>query len=254
MASPIGAAGSLTIKADDNGATLDVRICETAIVSEGLSLSTWGAAFVLAQNLYKIKIPTGNHETSAAKSSPSDQPFILELGAGTGLVGLTAAALWKAHVILTDLPLILPGIAANVSSNAQLLKQHGGSAFCGSLDWTNPEVLQQSAPAVEISATNNSNKPEVILAADTIYAEEHPELLVDTIKTWLVAGSRARVIMCYPLRMAYIDHIRDFWERMEEAGLECYEEGREEGIEEWNEVANTPFEWCVWRWKHHDIV
>ena len=235
MASPIGASGSFAIKSDDKGSSITIHISEpSGVSSKNLSLSTWGASFVLANHLHKIPVPS--------------QSTILELGAGTGLVGLSAAAIWKANVILTDLPAIVPGLEANISLNQKLLWQSGSIARAGSLDWTGPNEIVLSN-SKRLPQQDRSNRPHVILAADTIYDEDHPELLCEAITSWLTPGPKSRAVLCYPLRMAYIDHIRDFWERMETAGLECCAEGKEAGDEKWNEIAHTPYEWCVWRWK-----
>lgn len=241
MASPIGAIGSFDIKADSAGNTVKVHISEPdGVSSENLSLSTWGASFILANHLHKISLPS--------PKSSGRQLRTLELGAGTALVGLSAAVVWKADVTLTDLPAIVPGLEANISLNSAVIQQNGCQVQAGSLDWTSPNRIVTSK-GNDISAEAESNKFQLILAADTIYDEDHPELLTNTIVTWLAHSPDSRAVMCYPLRMAYINHIRDFWERMEAAGLECCEEGKEIGEEEWNEVANTPYEWCVWQWK-----
>lgn len=238
MASPIGASGSFAIKIDDKGSSIPIYIAEpSGVKSENLSLSTWGASLILADHLHKVSLPF----------DPSTRHVrILELGAGTGLVGLAAAALWKAEVTLTDLPPIVPGLEANVALNSEALKKRGSTGLSGSLDWTYPERIVFT-DSKEIAP--DDGKPQVILAADVIYDEDHPELLCNTITTWLAPGQGSRAILCYPLRMAYIDHIRNFWERMEAAGLECCDEGKEVGEENWNEVAHTPYEWCIWRWK-----
>lgn len=243
MASPIGAIGSFDIKADSAGNTVKVHISEPdGVSSENLSLSTWGASFILANHLHKISIPSSKNT--------GDQLRALELGAGTALVGLSAVAVCKADVTLTDLPAIVPGLEANISLNRAVIQQNGCQVQAGSLDWTTPDkIVTSTGDDISAEAQSTCNKFPLILAADTIYDEDHPELLTNTIATWLAHSPDSRAVMCYPLRMAYIDHIRDFWERMEAAGLECCEEGKETGEEEWNEVANTPYEWCVWRWK-----
>lgn len=239
MASPIGVSGSSDVKVDEQGSTITVHISEPdGLSAENLSLSTWGASFVLANNLHKVSLP---HVPS------SHPPNVLELGAGTALVGLSAAAIWRANVTLTDLPAIVPGLVTNASLNRTLLREKNASAAAGSLDWTEPDKIRFS-DSKEVQA-GLASKYQVILAADTIYDEDHPRLLTNTITTWLAPGPDSRVILCYPLRMAYIDHVRDFWERMEAAGLECCEEGKAAGTEEWNEVSHTPYEWCIWRWK-----
>lgn len=40
---------------------------------------------------------------------------------------------------------------------------------------------------------------------------------------------------------------------MEAAELVCVEEGRQSGDEEWNELAHTPYEWCMWEWKRANV-
>ena len=242
MASAWGSHGSVDID-DGNGSSINIQITETSgVKAEGLSLSTWGAAFVLSNVLHKLDIPpqTGNHD---------QRPFdILELGAGTGLAGLSAAALWRLDVLLTDLPSILPGLAANIQLNHPLLQSRSTAASCGSLDWTSPSSIQNYSTK-STTTPQPSTRPSIILAADTFYDPAHPSLIANTVRTWLATGSDSRAVFCYPLRFAYIDYIRDFWELMEAGGLECVQEGREGAREEWNEVPGTEFEWCVWRWK-----
>ena len=247
MSAPIGAEGTYSIQTDDRGSSIHIHISEPAgVKAENLSLSTWGASFVLANRLHKIKLPS----VESQNGIPDQTSPVLELGAGTGLVGLSAAAIWKTGVILTDLPPIVPRLAANIGLNTSLLAEAGGSACCGSLNWTNPTTIETfggSKPKALHPVP--CNKPSFILAADSIYAEDHPTLVSNTILTWLAKRPNSRGIFCYPLRIAYIDPIRTFWNLMEAGGLECIDEGREDGGEEWNEVANTPYEWCVWRWK-----
>ncbi|KAK5174185.1 uncharacterized protein LTR77_001265 [Saxophila tyrrhenica] len=255
MASPIGVQGTLAVKTDDTGSSISIHISEPAgLTAENLSLSTWGASFILANQLHSISLPP-DHSAPAEDSGATERPWMLELGAGTGLVGLSAAAIWGTKVTLTDLSNIIPGLAANISLNEPLLKQSGGSGSCGTLDWTDPATLQlhpdgNGGDLMTVDA--GTSKASVILAADTIYSEEHPELLSKTIVTWMAPGPRSRAILCYPLRMAYIDHVREFWELMEAAGLECAQEGRESGDDNWNELSHTPYEWCVWRWKENE--
>ena len=244
MASAWGSHGSVDI-ADGNGSSITIQITETSgVKADGLSLSTWGAAFVLSNVLHELDIP------QPSRASNHDQPGfdILELGAGTGLAGLSAASLWRLDVFLTDLPSILPGLAANIQLNHPLLQNRSTTASCGSLDWTTPSSIQ-SYSTKSTTTPQPSTRPSIILAADTFYDPTHPALITNTVRTWLATGADSRAVFCYPLRFAYIDYIRDFWALMEAGGLECVREGREGAREEWNEVPGTEFEWCVWRWR-----
>ncbi|KIX94695.1 uncharacterized protein Z520_09741 [Fonsecaea multimorphosa CBS 102226] len=215
-------------------ARLCLNIAEPALRAQGLSLQTWASSFVLASLLHKLSIDL---------SSPASIP-VLELGAGTGLVGLTAAALWKSPVILTDLPPIVPGLASNIKLNAATVK---AIVECGSLDWSNPETLTLQGGTLYHT---EKDKARVILAADTVYSEEHPELLSKAILRWLAPGPSSRVILTYPMRVAYLDQIRELWQLLEKGGLEALHEGREQAdLDAWDDEGLC--EWSVWRWQQN---
>ena len=234
---------SFDITTDDKGSSISVQIYEQpGVVADNLSLTTWGSALVLANALHKIDIP------SLQLESQSKDRSILELGAGTGLAGIAAAALWNADAVLSDLPAILPALDINISLNEKILSQC--SVNTATLDWNQPsEMLLRSSNAGSQIIYAWKWKADVIIAADTLYTEEHPQLITQTIQAWLRPGSHSRAIICYALRVAYLDPIREFWELMGNAGFECLQEGRVDGDDDWMEVANTPYEWCVWGWK-----
>jgi hypothetical protein len=255
---------------DRHGQTLKVHISDTEqigikileptdSISDNLALATWGASFILANQLYKIDVSEaletcakneqkslGPGETNNA--TPPHSP-ILELGAGTALVGLTAAFLWKRNAILTDLPAIVTGTGATVGANASALATSSVKVHCGSLDWFKPSQLSFHTPSAGSlpDLTPESHRFPIILAADVVYDEEHPDLLLQTVTTWLAPGKASRFVLAYVLRHAYLDVIRDLWAKFEEAGLECVEEGQTTGDDSWDEMA--PYEWCSWRWK-----
>lgn len=239
-----------SIKSDASGNILPIHIDEKdGVIAENLSLATWGASYVLANHLQRWK------DTSIVKTAERNESQsvpVLELGAGTGLVGLSAAAIWHLETILTDLPPIVPGLAQNINLNRPLLSSNNTPAKCGALDWTQPERLMLVNPVMAASGPTyieSSRRAHIIVAADVVYDEDHPELLLKTILAWLAPGADARVIICYPVRIAYIDHIRDLWERFEAAGLSCLEEGQESSDDDWGEAEPAPYEWCMWAWK-----
>nr|POE54968.1 protein-lysine n-methyltransferase rrg1 [Quercus suber] len=216
--------------------TICIQISDPGdLQAENLPLETWGSAEILANQLHRLApiLPAADDERTLP---------VLELGAGTGIAGLTAAAVWHTTAVLTDLPPILPGIEANVHMNHDLLSSQSGQAFSGMLDWADPSVLR-----VGLRPRSGWSKAQIILAADTVYSEDHPELLCNAITSWLAPAPESRFVACYPLRIGYLDHIRDLWERLEAIGLECVQEGREMAPPEWDE--DTPYEWCSWAWR-----
>ncbi|KAM3417145.1 hypothetical protein BST61_g8720 [Cercospora zeina] len=237
------------VKSDAHGNTVDVQIGELpGIVADNLGLATWGAAVVLADVLHRwtgeMKRLRWEVEGLAANNIHQHIP-VLELGAGTGLAGLTASALWDMPAILTDLSPVVPGISHNIRRNPAL------EAWAGTLDWTSPSTLfiPRCAENDALTLSCNTTKTSVLLAADTIYTSAHAQLIPSTTSRWLARAAHARAIFGYPLRSAYIEHARDLWKEMQAAGFVCVEQGREEAKELWGEIAPVPYEWCVWAWR-----
>jgi len=221
--------------AASTSSSIDVNISEPNIRAENLPFITWTSAFILANQLHKLDVTFEDDE-----SIP-----ILELGAGTALVGLAAAALWRRKTILTDLPDIVPGLRANIDLNPDALKA-AGEIQCGSLDWTSPDVLTLES-GNQLMASKGA-KANVIFAADTIYDELHPELLSKVILTWLARTSSARAVLTYAMRVAYLDQIREIWTLLEEGGLEAESNCQEQAdTKDWDDECLC--EWVVWKWK-----
>lgn len=207
-------------------AHFELSIHEPALTGDDLGLKTWAASFLLAKRLHKFELVKADHTT---------KPQILELGSGTGLVGLAMASL-GADVVLTDLPSIYPNLARNIGDNYNLVHQNGGSVRGGVLDWTNPTVCEVfSDHTADLSEGGDllGTKFPVILAADSLYSPEHPRWLVDTIGAWLSNAHNAKVIVEFPLRDAYLPEVEDFRHRMTALGLHVLEEGEERGYDDW---------------------
>ncbi|CAJ2509616.1 Uu.00g146420.m01.CDS01 [Anthostomella pinea] len=238
---------SFDVKLNELGQTITIQIADpSGLQADNLALATWGSSEILANVLNKLPRPDSK-ELKGSGIWP-----VLELGAGTGLVGISAAAIWQTDVCLTDLEPLVPNLEANCELNHGLLGQLNENAMegvadlsCGILDWAKPEHL------VFADSKVNSDPARIIIAADTVYSEEHPELLTKAVSARLDRDEKARFIMCYPLRIGYLDHIRDLWERLEQGGLECVQEGREKLGKDWgdNVEEDVEYEWCAWSWK-----
>ncbi|KAL3154376.1 hypothetical protein ABBQ32_013853 [Trebouxia sp. C0010 RCD-2024] len=96
---------------------------------------------------------------------------VLELGCGTGIVGITAACM-GAMAVLTDTAAVVQHAQQNVERNASLIKAKEGSAQCATLVW-------------EMSCSSSVlHKPyDVVIGADLIYAAKDIGPLAETLAT-----------------------------------------------------------------------
>lgn len=132
----------------------------------------WDAALVLAKFLEHPKYFPPEYLCGK---------MVLELGAGTGAVGLAACVL-GADVVLTDLKSCLELMRQNINNNITVLK---GKADAQVLEWgRNTSEFQPL--------------PDIILMADLIYYEEVLQKLVDTV--FSLSTPETLVYMSYEIR------------------------------------------------------
>ncbi|CAK5276061.1 unnamed protein product [Mycena citricolor] len=105
---------------------------------------------------------------------------VLELGSGTGLCGLVAAAM-GGKVVITDQAPLLPIMRDNIELNRL-------SAACKVVELNWGEPIPEDIPT-----------PDIVLAADCVYIESAFPLLVQTLSD-LVANGDTQVLFCYKKR------------------------------------------------------
>ncbi|XP_034624539.1 protein-lysine methyltransferase METTL21D isoform X2 [Trachemys scripta elegans] len=136
----------------------------------GVGCVVWDAALVLAKFLER-----------GAPGRALRRRAVLELGAGTGAVGLMAATL-GADVTVTDLEELQDLLNINIEKNKHLVT---GSVQAKVLKWG--EDVKEFLPA-----------PDYILMADCIYYEESLGPLLKTLKD--LSGPATCIICCYEQR------------------------------------------------------
>ncbi|XP_063146637.1 protein N-lysine methyltransferase METTL21D isoform X2 [Candoia aspera] len=149
----------------------------------GTGSVVWDAALVLARFLEKSVALAGRgpERRGGAPVGLLRHKAVLELGAGTGLVGLVAASL-GANVTVTDLEEVQDLLKMNIENNQHLVS---GSIQAKILKWG--EDVTDFLPV-----------PDFILMADCIYYEESLEPLLKTLKD--LAGLDTLILCCYEER------------------------------------------------------
>lgn len=216
--------------------SLVIRLHEPSLTEDKLGLKTWTSSLLLARRLPLL-----------AKHIPHGRPQVLELGSGTGLVGLAAASTWKdsiSGVLLTDLPEIVPNLRRNIEANAQLSQNStvlaSISVNCRVLDWADEKDRPE----------NDDGKYPLIMAADPIYTSDHPAMLTRTVKRWLEISDKSRFIVELPLRDGYTKDRADLRQRLQNF-MQIEEEGEDRGYDDWEGSDGRPAEvtcwWAVWK-------
>lgn len=163
---------------------------------------------------------------------------ILELGSGTGLVGLAAAGTWDIPVLLTDLPAIVPNLRRNVDANRAALRS---SVDVAVLDWRDDAARREER-----------DKFDVVLAADPVYSPEHPALVAGMVQAWMKKGPRGRAVVEIPLREGFAREREGFRECMGARGLVVMAEGVEDGFDDWGS-GEVQCWWSVWGWSEETV-
>ena len=221
----------------DDGLTITLH--EPSLTGDNLGLKTWSSSLMLARRLRDL-------ESLLPTKPVNDELQVLELGAGTGLVGIAAACLWSkqarvSHVTLSDLPEIVPNLEKNMKSNQHIVDAFGGKMSVCTLDWAD----EQNKPSTE------EGRYPVVIAADPLYSPEHPKLLVATVGRWLARNDLARFIAAVPLREGYGEERKNMTRRLIDLGLEFEEQGEDSGFDDWEgadgQRQEVKYSWSIWR-------
>ena len=127
------------------GGAIELATCDLAplLSLEEIGSRVWPAAVRLVQEL---QTPTWRERLRASRAC-------VELGSGTGAVGLAASVLGAATVVLTDLPELLETCERNAARNAA---RAAGTVTCAPLAWGEADAAEPAGDLVLMSDCVNS--------------------------------------------------------------------------------------------------
>ncbi len=181
--------------AEGNADTIDSG---ARIWDSGRALSKWMAVYLQQQD----------------QSQPRR---ILELGAGTGIVGLTAAGFGESTtVVLTDQSHMIPLLEENIRLNDL---QHKARAV--QLEWGTDS--REVVPMVSETAASSMPLFDIVCGSDILYSPDNFSLLLETL-CQVCTPAVTEVVLAYPRRFT-----EDIFC---EAAVEWFEVSPEEEIED----------------------
>ena len=179
--------GMMPLIVDDDEAVVHLRIPEVDNIDRGdldgkTGLSTWDASLCLAQFL----------SLSLNRKSIVEGKVVVELGAGTGVSGLSAAFLGARSVRLTDLGYALDNLRNNIKINTEAAPSVEVKVGAMVLDWTDPDTW----PTEPI---------DLVLAADVAWLDHLVTPLAATIKGLLAKNPAAEMYLAHQTRSTSVD-------------------------------------------------
>ena len=150
----------------------------------------WDAALVLAYYLEKHQVDLGFDHKS------TNPIHVVDIGSGTGAVGLVAAAL-GASVTLTDLDRCLPLLNEGIRNNLDLFR--GQNIRACPLTWGKVDQVQN---IVKEAAEVKYGAPDLILVSDCVYYEASVAPLILTLRELArsAGSSGTTILLSYEVR------------------------------------------------------
>lgn len=203
----------IVIDKNDQDSIYNVKLKEPSLTEDKLGLKTWGSSLALSSRLVSNYCDKQDNNIINYLRQP-----LLELGSGTGLVGIVCAILQKENklvdmdfgkskgIYLTDLPEIVGNLQENVNLN-------GVSDICEvyPLDWKSPASFNAKMSSDYGFVEGETNVFNTLIFSDPMYSADHPYLILDMIKLYLNIKNHGNVIIELPARPKYQNERNLLW-------------------------------------------
>lgn len=177
-----------------------VEICVPQLEVGEEAVVVWDAGLVLAYYLVK-------HQTSFRFFDEENPPHVVDIGAGTGVVGLVAAGL-GAKVTLTDLSRVVPLLKEGISANNRLFQSNARrneKRFIRALplNWGNTSEVNEVC--IETKDINEKKvvggPPDLIVVSDCVYFEASVAPLIFTLRELSKSSDKSvPILLSYEVR------------------------------------------------------
>ena len=169
---------------DSEDHDIEVRVMQDpeGKMAAGVGSTVWDCALVMCKYLEHQRMTSSQEKISAWNGwRPDAWKSVLELGAGTGIVGLVVASMLpNSSVCLTDQKMVMPLLESNVKNSAAK-----ASVTTQMLDWT------------QLSTESQQNY-DLILVSDCVVWPNLFQALVDALM--LYSQSTTEILLCYERR------------------------------------------------------
>ncbi|KAI8820069.1 putative methyltransferase-domain-containing protein [Chytriomyces cf. hyalinus JEL632] len=170
-----------------------VLTCEES--DAGIHGRLWDSALVLCDALSGLLSSRGFNQNVRV-------PKILDLGCGTGTVGLLIASMIQANVVLSDIPECLSLARKNLEANKSSVAAVSSKVCLQGMWWGDLEAVRQLGTF------------DLIIAADVVYETEYFEDLMATLSGCCAANSE--IWLVYKRRGLSMEEEVDFFEKMDQ--------------------------------------
>lgn len=163
--------------------------------------TVWDAGVVLAAYLLCGASGLGCHVDEESRKATASAPRCLELGSGTGLVGLAAAASGRfGRVLLSDLATLLPLVRENLQHNAAAIPP-GIEAEAIALQWESQSHLRR---------VRLKGPFDVILGGDLLF---RPPVVTPLLGALHELADQHTTVLLAASAQHSPETLRDFWSR-----------------------------------------
>ena len=184
----------------------------------------WDSSILLAKCLeYNTFLMDDNDKDKLSKLLNVSNKNVMEIGAGTGFVGLAAVHCNANNVLLTDLNYCIENIQMNVDKNKHLWRLHHHqqkmnpfdhvSVF--ELDWFNPEGSLLKFNKLK------ENTVDVVIGTDVIWIKELVPILVNTLEYLyenVMDKEHGIIIIAEQIRSSLVSEL--FWKLIKTKGFD----------------------------------